>query len=192
MQPYVGLVLPHLVEIINRPNTPKTLLENTGIHTHMSPCTSVFTGSKSSWYKYFLIPVCSHHDWQTGLRLPAGSCTTIAAVHQTLVCHDEFSSVANQIHPLNIFMLLFRCSSLRNIRDNEEKDSAFRGICVMIGVNPAGVVQVRWHSRVELLDFAISDTMCHLSSLFFSGLYFFLWCRGIMGQPQGWLERHVL
>lgn len=33
MQPYVGLVLPHLVEIINRPNTPKTLLENTGIYT---------------------------------------------------------------------------------------------------------------------------------------------------------------
>lgn len=35
-----------------------------------------------------------------------------------------------------------RCTSLRNIRDNEEKDSAFRGICVMIGVNPGGVVQV--------------------------------------------------
>lgn len=34
MQPYVGMVLPHLVEIINRPNTPKTLLENTGIHDH--------------------------------------------------------------------------------------------------------------------------------------------------------------
>lgn len=32
MQPYVGLVLSHLVEIINRPNTPKTLLENTGTH----------------------------------------------------------------------------------------------------------------------------------------------------------------
>lgn len=32
MQPYVGLVLPHLVEIINRPNTPKTLLENTGTY----------------------------------------------------------------------------------------------------------------------------------------------------------------
>lgn len=31
MQPYVSLVLPHLVEIINRPNTPKTLLENTGM-----------------------------------------------------------------------------------------------------------------------------------------------------------------
>lgn len=30
MQPYVPLVLQQLVEIINRPNTPKTLLENTG------------------------------------------------------------------------------------------------------------------------------------------------------------------
>lgn len=30
MQPYVQMVLSNLVEIINRPNTPKTLLENTG------------------------------------------------------------------------------------------------------------------------------------------------------------------
>lgn len=36
---------------------------------------------------------------------------------------------------------LYRCASLRNIRDNEEKDSAFRGMCHMITVNPAGVVQ---------------------------------------------------
>lgn len=33
-----------------------------------------------------------------------------------------------------------RCISLRNIRDNEEKDSAFRGMCQMITVNPVGVV----------------------------------------------------
>lgn len=32
MQPYVQMVLNNLVEIINRPNTPKTLLENTGGH----------------------------------------------------------------------------------------------------------------------------------------------------------------
>ena len=37
MQPYVGMVLNNLVEIINRPNTPKTLLENTGTHTHTQP-----------------------------------------------------------------------------------------------------------------------------------------------------------
>ena len=30
MQPYVSLCLTQLIEIINRPNTPKTLLENTG------------------------------------------------------------------------------------------------------------------------------------------------------------------
>lgn len=30
MQPYIPMVLRQLVEIINRPNTPKTLLENTG------------------------------------------------------------------------------------------------------------------------------------------------------------------
>lgn len=29
---------------------------------------------------------------------------------------------------------------MRNIRDNEEKDSAFRGMCHMITVNPGGVV----------------------------------------------------
>lgn len=34
-----------------------------------------------------------------------------------------------------------RCASLRCIRDNEEKDSAFRGICAMIAANPGGVVE---------------------------------------------------
>ena len=33
-----------------------------------------------------------------------------------------------------------RCISLRNIRDNEEKDNAFRGMCQMIQLNPGGVV----------------------------------------------------
>ncbi|KAK1877906.1 Transportin-2 [Dissostichus eleginoides] len=89
MQPYVGVVLPNLVEIINRPNTPKTLLENTAI--------------------------------------------TIGRLGY--VCPQEVAPQLQQfIRPW--------CTSLRNIRDNEEKDSAFRGICVMIGVNPAGVVQI--------------------------------------------------
>ncbi|KAB0404855.1 hypothetical protein E2I00_001645 [Balaenoptera physalus] len=79
MQPYVQMVLNNLVEIINRPNTPKTLLENTG----------------------------GPQAWALATPLPAS----------------------------------WRCTSLRNIRDNEEKDSAFRGICMMIGVNPGGVVQ---------------------------------------------------
>ncbi|NXB08480.1 TNPO2 protein, partial [Cnemophilus loriae] len=86
MQPYVPMVLNNLVEIINRPNTPKTLLENTAI--------------------------------------------TIGRLG--FVCPQEVAPMLQQfIRPW--------CTSLRNIRDNEEKDSAFRGICVMIGVNPGGV-----------------------------------------------------
>ncbi|XP_056875152.1 transportin-1 isoform X3 [Takifugu flavidus] len=88
MQPYVAMVLHQLVEIINRPNTPKTLLENTAI--------------------------------------------TIGRLGY--VCPQEVAPMLQQfIRPW--------CSSLRNIRDNEEKDSAFRGICTMITVNPGGVVQ---------------------------------------------------
>jgi len=32
------------------------------------------------------------------------------------------------------------CLSLRNIRDNEEKETAFKGVCLMINANPQGVV----------------------------------------------------
>lgn len=39
-----------------------------------------------------------------------------------------------------MFHATHRCTSLRHIRDNDEKDSAFRGMCHMITVNPAGVV----------------------------------------------------
>lgn len=45
------------------------------------------------------------------------------------------------LHFLFLFYCGFRCTSLRAIRDNDEKDSAFRGMCQMISVNPGGVVQ---------------------------------------------------
>lgn len=50
MQPYVQMVLNNLVEIINRPNTPKTLLENTGGH-YVWAATALLPGSWSwaSW-----------------------------------------------------------------------------------------------------------------------------------------------
>ncbi|KAF5289606.1 hypothetical protein FQR65_LT11797 [Abscondita terminalis] len=86
-QPYIPLVLSQFVDIINRQNTPKTLLENTAI-----------TIGRLGY-------VCPH-------------------------------DVAPMLHQ---FVRQW-CTSLRNIRDNEEKDSAFRGMCHMITVNPAGVV----------------------------------------------------
>lgn len=58
---------------------------------------------------------------------------------------------------LNLVIPVVRCTSLRNIRDNEEKDSAFRGICTMISVNPGGVVQVRSSNTVVACSLS-----CHL------------------------------
>ncbi|KAB0801453.1 hypothetical protein PPYR_05807 [Photinus pyralis] len=86
-RPYIPLVLSQLVDIINRPNTPKTLLENTAI--------------------------------------------TIGRLGY--VCPHDVAPMLQQ------FVRQW-CTSLRNIRDNEEKDSAFRGMCHMITVNPGGVV----------------------------------------------------
>ncbi|CAF1115156.1 unnamed protein product [Rotaria sp. Silwood1] len=86
IQPFVSIILESLIIIINRNNTPKTLLENTAI--------------------------------------------TIGRLG--LVCPNDVSSqLARFIRPW--------CVALRNIRDNEEKDSAFRGICNMIVLNPLGV-----------------------------------------------------
>ena len=87
MKQYVPLLLQPLIMIINRPNTPKTLLENTAI--------------------------------------------TIGRMG--FVCPGEVApSLGQFVRPW--------CTSLRNIRDNDEKDSAFRGMCQMISVNPGGVV----------------------------------------------------
>lgn len=84
-----------------------------------------------------------------------------------------------------------RCTSLRNIRDNEEKDSAFRGICTMISVNPGGVVQVRSSYGHEDVIKCWSWTAA--SRLFFgTGFYILLWRSGLLGKPKGWPQRHVL
>ncbi len=87
MAQYVGILLEPLIEIINRAETPKTLLENTAI--------------------------------------------TIGRIG--LVCPQHVSPY------LQSFIRVW-CQSLRSIRDNDEKDSAFRGICHLISLNPSGVV----------------------------------------------------
>ncbi|KAG7091239.1 hypothetical protein E1B28_010290 [Marasmius oreades] len=61
------------------------------------------------------------------------------------------------------------CQALYEIRDNEEKDSAFRGLCTMIQVNPAGIAKsllwfcnsiVRWNSPSPELNNMFS-TLLH-------------------------------
>lgn len=46
----------------------------------------------------------------------------------------------NYVNNVRVSVQRFRCTSLRHIRDNDEKDSAFRGMCQLITVNPVGVV----------------------------------------------------
>lgn len=58
--------------------------------------------------------------------------TAITIGRLGLVCPNEVAVRLDQ------FIRLW-CMSLRNIRDNEEKDSAFRGVCAMIALNPEGV-----------------------------------------------------
>ncbi len=60
--------------------------------------------------------------------------TAITIGRLGLVCPNEVSPYLNQ------FVRVW-CLSLRNIRDNEEKDSAFKGMCMMISLNPQGVSQ---------------------------------------------------
>ena len=58
--------------------------------------------------------------------------SAIAIGRLGLVCPDE---VAPQLH---VFSAAF-IRALKEVRDNEEKDSAFRGFCTMIGKNPSGL-----------------------------------------------------
>lgn len=71
MQPYVGLVLSHLVEIINRPNTPKTLLENTGTHTLVVGFTSlrlVPSGGNRNAFTSLCTQPSQLADWAMSVR----------------------------------------------------------------------------------------------------------------------------
>ena len=53
------------------------------------------------------------------------------------------------------------CQALYEIRDSEEKDSAFRGFCTMVQVNPAGIAKV--HKYYYLMSFRIA--ICSLQIL---------------------------
>lgn len=108
MQNYIPMILPQLISNLSQPDTPKTLLENTG----------KLLSFKIPYLQIIMIFVV----------------IAITIGRLGFVCPKEVAPFLQQfIRPW--------CSSLRNIRDNEEKDSAFRGICSMISVNPSGVVQ---------------------------------------------------
>uniref|UniRef100_A0AAY5KQD7 Transportin-1 n=1 Tax=Esox lucius TaxID=8010 RepID=A0AAY5KQD7_ESOLU len=98
---------------------------------HVKPCIADFMPILGTNLNPELISVCNNATWAIG-EISIQMAITIGRLGY--VCPQEVSPVLQQfIRPW--------CTSLRNIRDNEEKDSAFRGICTMISVNPGGVVQ---------------------------------------------------
>lgn len=53
------------------------------------------------------------------------------------------------------------CDALAEIKDNDEKDSAFQGICLAIQANPAGVAEVsrgHWAHRESIFDIVFFST----------------------------------
>ena len=138
MSVYIPPILGPLITIINRPNTPKTLLENTAI--------------------------------------------TIGRMG--LVCPQMVApSLLQFVRPW--------CTSLRNIRDNDEKDSAFRGMCQMISVNPSGVVpdfiffcdavaswlnpqvEIKYNFRLQIFIFSLLFFQPDLKDMFYKILHGF-------------------
>ena len=78
-----------------------------------------------------LIPILLHPKAPRSLHENAAvSIGRIGLMHPSLVA------------PLLPEFALSWCQALYEIRDNEEKDSAFRGFCTLVQANPAGIAKV--------------------------------------------------
>ena len=79
-----------------------------------------------------LVPILLHPKAPRSLHENAAvSIGRIGLMHPTLVA------------PLLPDFAQAWCQALYEIRDNEEKDSAFRGLCTLVQTNPAGIAKVR-------------------------------------------------
>lgn len=73
-------------------------------------------------------------------------CPAVVAPHLEIFvgawCVSFFSVPFIFFHSLMHVRTIRRCSALSDIKDSEEKDSAFRGICAAIQLNPNGISAV--------------------------------------------------
>ncbi|XP_012057478.1 PREDICTED: transportin-1 [Atta cephalotes] len=139
---YINLLMPPL---INKWNVLKDedkdlfpLLEclssvATALRSGFLPyCEPVYSSYNSTFVLLFVFPVTSLH-FTCLLTETENETVAITIGRLGYVCPHDVAPMLQQ------FVRQW-CTSLRSIRDNEEKDSAFRGMCQMITVNPAGVV----------------------------------------------------
>ena len=144
MKRFIPNVLPPLVEISRRAQ-PKTLLENTGItlgkfvldHLRSILVFCVLkVGINSSFVSQFIDIWFFNYFyrlWSKWLFLNQN--LTLTPGRLGLHC-------AREVAPELSSFIRSWCTALRNIRDNEEKDSAFRGMCFMIHANAPAIVPV--------------------------------------------------
>lgn len=132
-------------------------------YQHVSPCVDEFMKILSQNLNPEFISVCNNATWAIGelsIQLGPEMKQYLSIILLTLIenINREHTpkrllentaitigrlgySCPNEVAPYLSQFIRIWCISLRNIRDNEEKDSAFRGVCAMIGINPQGVVQ---------------------------------------------------
>ncbi|CAK8675659.1 unnamed protein product [Clavelina lepadiformis] len=130
---------------------------------HVKPCIGEFMPVLARNLNPELISVCNNATWAIGeISIQLGSemqpfislmilplvriinqpTTPKTLLENTAITIGRLGYVCpNDVAPMLPQFTRPWCTSLRNIRDNEEKDSAFRGICAMISVNPGGVIQ---------------------------------------------------
>jgi len=104
-----------------------------------------------------LIPILLHPKVQRSLHENAAvSIGRIGLMHPSIVAPR-----------LNEFAQAW-CQALYDIRDNEEKDSAFRGLCQLVQANPTGIMKsllwfcnaiVRWTNPSQGLNHAFAEIL---------------------------------
>lgn len=78
------------------------------------------------------------------------------------------------------------CQALYEIRDNEEKDSAFRGLCTLVQTNPAGIAKVGDScDLLNLSPLSVYISLCLTS--FFTSFSLFTWARGTETETDVWV-----
>jgi len=129
-----------------------------------------------------LIPILLHPKAPRSLHENAAvSIGRIGLMHPTLVAQHlpEFAQAW--------------CQALYEIRDNEEKDSAFRGFCTLVQTNPAGIAKsilwfcnaiVRWTSPTPELNSMFQTLLSGFKQHDPSG-----WAQQVASFPPGIQER---
>jgi hypothetical protein len=141
IEPFTRPIIQNLITIINREGTPKTLLENCAIT--IGRLGLVCPEVVAPHLELFIYPWCVHRcQCRCELLQLLGWVVRLQGKLASALRRDGPSSPTRS-HPSHFMLdVVCRCIAMRHIRDNPEKDSAFRGVCQMVIVNPQGVVNV--------------------------------------------------